>query len=120
MASMRRTTRQSLFRLAIKRNSRAEISVRVMAIARPIYTSMLGAHTDSDFSGIENPKVSQLFGLVVSDLFPDPGLIVTVHPASHHAQEHPTLLSKDLVPATDRIIIEVQRLRNFGAGFAFI
>ena len=55
-----------------------------------------------------------------SDLFPDPGLIVTVHPASRHAQEHPTLLSKDLVPATDRIIIEVQKLRNLGAGFAFI
>jgi hypothetical protein len=37
-----------------------------MAIARPIYSSMLSAHTDSDFFGIGNPKVSQLFGLVVS------------------------------------------------------
>mgnify|MGYP006218425205 CR=1 FL=1 len=36
-----------------------------MAIARPIYSSMLSAHTDSDFFGIGNPKVSQLFGLVV-------------------------------------------------------
>jgi len=36
-----------------------------MASARPIYTSMLSAHTDSDFSGIGNHKVSQLFGLVV-------------------------------------------------------
>jgi hypothetical protein len=62
---MRRTTRQSLVRLAIKRNSRAEISVRVMATARPIYTSMLSAHTDSDFCRIGNHKVSQLFGLVV-------------------------------------------------------
>ncbi|MDT2076512.1 MAG: hypothetical protein RMX26_11050, partial [Planktomarina sp.] len=44
---------------------RAEISVRVMAIARHIYPSMLSAHTDSDFFGIENPKVKQLFGLVV-------------------------------------------------------
>ena len=26
---------------------------------------MLSAHTDSDFCGIGNPKVSQLFGLVV-------------------------------------------------------
>jgi hypothetical protein len=26
---------------------------------------MLSAHTDSDFFGIGNPKVSQLFGLVV-------------------------------------------------------
>ena len=26
---------------------------------------MISAHTDSDFSGIGNPKVSQLFGLVV-------------------------------------------------------
>jgi hypothetical protein len=51
--------------LAIKRNSRAEISVRVMAIARPIYSSMLSAQTDSDFFGIGNPKESQLFGLVV-------------------------------------------------------
>ena len=48
MASMRRTTRQSLVRLAMKRNSRAEISGRVMAIARPIYPSMISAHTDSD------------------------------------------------------------------------
>ena len=62
---MRRTTRQSLVRLAIKRNSRAEISVRVMAIARHIYPSMLSAHTDPDFFGIRNPKVSQLFGLAV-------------------------------------------------------
>jgi hypothetical protein len=37
-----------------------------MAIARPIYSSMLSAHTDSDFFRIGNPKVSQLFGLVVS------------------------------------------------------
>ena len=58
IASMRRTTRQSLVRLATKRNSRAEISVRVMAIARHIYPSMLGEHTDLDFFGIENPKVS--------------------------------------------------------------
>ena len=29
---------------------------------------MLSAHTDSDFFGIGNPKVSQLFGLVVSEL----------------------------------------------------
>ena len=65
MASMRRTTRQSLVRLAIKRNSRAEISGRVMAIARPIYPSMISAHTDSDFFEIGNHKVSQLFGLVV-------------------------------------------------------
>jgi len=28
---------------------------------------MLSAHTDSDFSGIGNHKVSQLFGLVVLD-----------------------------------------------------
>jgi len=65
MGSMRRTTRQSLVRLAIKRNSRAEISVRVMALARPIYPSMISANTDSDFCGIGNFKVSQLFGLVV-------------------------------------------------------
>jgi hypothetical protein len=26
---------------------------------------MISAHTDSDFFGIGNPKVSQLFGLVV-------------------------------------------------------
>jgi hypothetical protein len=51
--------------LAIKRNSRAEISGHVMAIARHIYSSMLGAHTDSDFFGIGNLKMSQLFGLVV-------------------------------------------------------
>jgi hypothetical protein len=31
---------------------------------------MLSAHTDSDFSGIGNPKVSQLFGLVVLDTGP--------------------------------------------------
>jgi hypothetical protein len=36
-----------------------------MAIARPIYSSMLSAQTDSDFFRIGNPKVSQLFGLVV-------------------------------------------------------
>jgi hypothetical protein len=37
-----------------------------MAIARPIYSSMISAHTGSDFFGIENHKVSRLFGLVVS------------------------------------------------------
>jgi hypothetical protein len=36
-----------------------------MAIARPIYSSMISAHTDSDFCGIGNHKVSQLFGIVV-------------------------------------------------------
>jgi hypothetical protein len=30
---------------------------------------MISAHTDSDFFGIGNPKVSQLFGLVVLLVF---------------------------------------------------
>jgi len=36
-----------------------------MAIALPIYSSIPSAHPDSDFFGIGNPEMSQLFGLVV-------------------------------------------------------
>ena len=54
-----------------------------------------------------------------SALFPHPGLSVTDRPAIKR-ESIPTLLSKGLVPPTDRIILEIQKLCNLGAGFALV
>ena len=51
--------------------------------------------------------------------FSHPGLSVTDRPAIKR-ESISTLLSKGLVPPTDRIILEIQKLCNLGAGFAFV